>query len=134
MIREMLVFAFVVRMACFETMSTAASSEAQDLANHDSDGFTSTDTVSPSDVTASRDEWRLLERIRLFNTMTTSYNWSARFDDRDRDKTFTIVMSYIYRPGSFGSVRIQNGASYLTAAIEDYCRQNNNGLEDYYFE
>ena len=134
MIREMLVFTFVVRVACFETMSTAASSEAQDLTDYDSAGFTSKDTVSPSDVTASSDVWNLLERVRLFNTMTTSYNWSARFDDRDREKTLTIVMSYIYRPGSFGSVRIQNGASYLTAAIEDYCRQENNGLEDYYFE
>ena len=134
MIREMLVFAFVVRMACFETMSTAASSEAQDLTDYDSAGFTSKDTVSPSDVTASSDVWNLLERVRLFNTMTTSYNWSARFDDRDRDKTLTIVMSYIYMPGFYGSMSIQNGASYLTAAIEDYCRQDNNGLKDYYFE
>ena len=131
----MLAFVFVIGMACFATMSTAVSSEAHDSADYDSAGYTSPDTVSSSDViTASGDEWRLLERVRVFDTMTTSYNWSARFDGRDRDKTLTIAMSYLYRPGFFGSMSIQNGASYLTAAIEDYCRQENNGLEDYYFE
>ena len=130
----MLAFVFVIGMACFATMSTAVSSEAHDSADYDSAGYTSPRTVSSFDVTASGEEWRLLERVRVFSTMTTSYNWSARFDDRDRDKTLTIVMSYLYRPGFFGSMSIQNGASYLTAAIEDYCRQDNNGLEDYYFE
>ena len=92
-------------------------------------------SIADSVHVAANDTWRRpVERVRLFNTMTTSYNWSARFDDRDRDKTLTIVMSYLYRPGFFGSMSIQNGASYLTAAIEDYCRQENNGLEDYYFE
>ena len=137
MIRKILVLACVSRTVCFEALSTvtAASSEAQDVTDDVIDGFTSPDTLPSSDVTASSDEWRLLERVRVFSTMTTSYNWSARFDDdRDRDKTFTIVMSYIYAPGFYGSMSIQNGASYLTAAIEDYCRQENSGLEDYYFE
>ena len=115
-------------------MSTAASSEADDLTDHDSAGFTSTDTVSPSDVTASSDVWNLLERIRLFNTMTTSYNWSARFDDRDRENTWTIVMAYTYWRGYFGSLSVQNGAVYITTAIEDYFARNHNGLEHYYFE
>ena len=136
MIRKILVLACVSRIVCYmyETMSTAASSEAMDFTDDVMAGFTSPDTLPSSDVTTSSDEWRLLERVRVFNTMTTSYNWSARFDDRDRDKTLTIVMSYIYMPGFYGSMSIQNGASYLTAAIEDYCRQDNNGLEDYYFE
>ena len=136
MIRKILVLACVGRIVCYETVSTAAAiSEAQDLTDDVMDGFTSPVTLPSSDVvTASSDEWRLLERVRVFSTMATSYNWSARFDDRDREKTLTIVMSYIYMPGFYGSMSIQNGASYLTAAIEDYCRQDNNGLEDYYFE
>ena len=116
-------------------MSTAASSEADDLTDHDSAGFTSTDTVSPSDVTASSDVWNLLERIRLFNTMTTSYNWSARFDgDRDRDKTFTIVISYRTKPNYFADLSFEQATVYLTTAIEDYFRRENGGLEDYFFE
>ena len=134
MIRETLLFLFVGRILCHEAMITAASIETTEQSNNYLAAFTSTGALMTSDVTASSDEWRLLERVRVFSTMTTSYNWSARFDDRDRDKTLTIVMSYLYRPGFFGSMSIQNGASYLTAAIEDYCRQNNNGLEDYYFE
>ena len=80
------------------------------------------------------DSWNLLERVRVFSTMTTSYNWSARFDDRDRENTWTIVMAYTYWRGYFGSLSVQNGAAYITTAIEDYCTQNNNGLEHYYFE
>ena len=135
MIRETLLFLFVGRILCHEAMITAASTETTEQSNNYLAAFTSTGALMTSDVTASSDEWRLLERVRVFSTMTTSYNWSARFDDgRDRDKTFTIVMSYRYVRGFFGSMSIQNGASYLTAAIEDYCRQDNNGLKDYYFE
>ena len=82
----------------------------------------------------ANDSWHLLERVRVFSTMTTSYNWSARFDDRDRENTWTIVMAYTYWRGYFGSLSVQNGAVYITTAIEDYFARNHNGLESYYFE
>ena len=82
------------------------------------------------------DSWRLLERVRVFSTMTTSYNWSARFDGRDRDKTLTVVFSYWYVAGYYtGSYNVQQAGGYVTAAIEDFCRRpGNNRLKDYYFE
>ena len=82
------------------------------------------------------DSWNLLERVRVFSTMTTSYNWSARFDGRDRDKTLTVVFSYWYVAGYYtGSYNVQQAGGYLTAAIEDFCRRpGNNRLKDYYFE
>ena len=136
MIRKILVLACVSRIVCYmyETMSTAASSEAMDFTDDVMAGFTSPDTLPSSDVTTSSDEWHLLERVRVFSTMTTSYNWSARFDDRDRENTWTIVMAYTYWRGYFGSLSVQNGAVYITTAIEDYFARNHNGLESYYFE
>ena len=82
------------------------------------------------------DSWKLLERVRLFSTMTTSYDWSARFDDRDREKTLTVVFSYRYIAGRYdGTINVKQAGGYLTAAIEDFCRRpGNNRLKDYYFE
>ena len=82
------------------------------------------------------DSWKLLERVRLFSTMTTSYDWSARFDDRDREKTLTVVFSYRYIAGRYdGTINVKQAGGYLTAAIDDFCRRpGNNRLKDYYFE
>ena len=82
------------------------------------------------------DSWHLLERVRVFSTMTTSYNWSARFDDRDRDKTLTVVFSYSYIAGYYSdTTNVKQAGGYVTAAIEDFCRRpGNNRLKDYYFE
>ena len=82
------------------------------------------------------DSWNLLERVRVFSTMTTSYNWSARFDDRDRDKTLTVVFSYSYIAGYCSdTTNVKQAGGYVTAAIEDFCRRpGNNRLKDYYFE
>ena len=82
------------------------------------------------------DSWNLLERVRVFSTMTTSYNWSARFDDRDRDKTLTVVFSYSYIAGYYSdTTNVKQAGGYVTAAIEDFCRRpGNNRLKDYYFE
>ena len=92
-------------------------------------------SIADSVHVAANDTWRRpVERVRLFNTMTTSYNWSARFDDRDRDKTFTIVMSYRTKPNYFADLSFEQATVYLTTAIEDYYRRENGGLEDYFFE
>ena len=82
------------------------------------------------------DSWNLLERVRVFSTMTTSYNWSARFDDRDRDKTLTVVFSYSYIAGYYSdTTNVKQAGGYVTAAIEDFCRRpGNNQLKDYYFK
>ena len=82
------------------------------------------------------DSWNLLERVRVFSTMTTSYNWSARFDDRDRDKTLTVVFSYSYIAGYYSdTTNVKQAGGYVTAAIEDFFRRpGNNQLRDHYFE
>ena len=63
----------------------------------------------------SADSWKLLERVRVFSTMTTSYNWSARFDDdRDRDKTLTVVFSYSYIAGHYSdTTNVKQAGTWL---------------------
>ena len=84
----------------------------------------------------ANDSWHLLERVRVFSTMTTSYNWSARFDNRDRKKTLTVVFSYSYIAGHYSdTTNVKQAGGYVTAAIEDFFRRpGNNQLRDHYFE
>ena len=134
MIWSLLVLGCLLQDVCFASTTTVTVDLHIDVTDDVMAGSTSPDTLPSSDVTTSSDEWHLLERVRVFSTMTTSYNWSARFDDRDRENTWTIVMAYTYWRGYFGSLSVQNGAVYITTAIEDYFARNNNGLEHYYFE
>ena len=94
-------------------------------------------TATEEVIAGKNDSWHLLKRVRVFSTMTTSYNWSARFEaDRDRDKTFTVVFPYWYVPGYYyDTLNVKQAGGYVTAAIEDFCRRlGNNRLKDYYFE
>ena len=94
-------------------------------------------TATEDIIAEKNNSWNLLERVRVFSTMTTSYNWSARFEaDRDRDKTFTVVFPYWYVPGYYyDTLNVKQAGGYVTAAIEDFCRRpGNNRLKDYYFE
>ena len=77
--------------------------------------------------------WNLLERVRVFDTFHYSYNWSSRFDDRDPDFLFTIVLSMTYSDSYTGSLSFQASGSPITSAMEDFFTKQSY-LEDYYFE
>ena len=100
--------------------------------------FSTTEEVSVTEVVGAEEtySWRLLERVRVFSTMTMSYNWSARFNDRDHEKTLTVVFSYSYIAGYHSdTINVKQAGGYVTAAIEDFCRRSGSHLlKDYYFE
>ena len=128
--------------------ATKAQVDDEQLSGDDtelvSSQLSATEDVTTSDYVDVTEEviagknysWNLLKRVRVFSTMTTSYDWSARFNDRDRDKTFTVVFPHWYIAGFYyDTLNVKQAGGYVTAAIEDFCRRpGNNRLKDYYFE
>ena len=79
-------------------------------------------------------DFNLQDRVRIYLTPETSYNWSRRFDDRDSSKTFTVALATKYRRDFYLSLSIQQSVGAVMLALEEFLRQEQHQLKDYFFE
>ena len=119
--------------------------------------FANSTEIEPTDVTATSDvkfvttdllpnpsqtdspSWDVQstnfnDRLRIYNTAQYSYNWSSRFDDRDPNRLFTIVVSATeWFPFQYEVVTISGVGGPIVSAIEAFLRISDR-LREYYYE